>query len=215
KLDRRQELTVGENLQVLARSAHPYHALDVRVIGRELLIADRPVLLDAFQAALAEVALGEAEAGGVPVDAASAHGPDAVDGDVVAVLVADRGHDFGRIKRLARLVPLREVVRPGMEVEVFGGHLSSGFHQGHFGASLRQFFREHAARGSRADHANIEQFCAHTSQKFTTRGIARFERMCRTLNVAAYMAACPETANSVLFNCLFRPGDNPRSGLWG
>src|SRR5207245_7479259 len=110
-------LAVGENIEVLTRPAHADHALDVRVIGRQLLITDRPVLLDALQAALAEVALGEAEAGGVPVDAASAHRPDAIDGDVVAVLVADRGHDFGRIKRLARLVPLREVLRPEMEVE--------------------------------------------------------------------------------------------------
>ena len=90
EFDGRQKLSVRQDIEVLARSAHADHLLDVGVVRGELLIADRPVFLDAFQASLAEIAFREAEAGRVPVDAAPAHRADAVNGDVVAVLVADR-----------------------------------------------------------------------------------------------------------------------------
>src|SRR5690242_21018191 len=88
ELERRQILAVGNNVHVLARAGDADHFLDVGIVGRDLLIADRPVFLDAFDAALAEIALGKTEAHGVPVNGAAADRADAVHADVVGTFVA-------------------------------------------------------------------------------------------------------------------------------
>ena len=63
---RRQELAVRQILEAVAVAADADFALDRVVVGRQVLVVDRPVLAGAFERAPLEVALAEPQRHGIP-----------------------------------------------------------------------------------------------------------------------------------------------------
>jgi len=131
----------------------------VRIVGRQLLVGERPVFLHAFYGPLAEVTLRESKAVGVPVDTSAAHGANPVDENLVALLVANRLAYLGRISGFRGAAQpraaIRQFVGPSVEVAVLGGHQAARFDQRHLGAALRELFRQHSTRRPRTDHADV------------------------------------------------------------
>jgi len=86
---RAQIFTVWHDLQMIAHPSHTNHLLDVGVIETQLLISQRPILLDALGAPFPEIAVRKAQADGIPMNAPPSDGPNPINRNPIAVFVTN------------------------------------------------------------------------------------------------------------------------------
>ena len=145
KLEGRKEFSIRKYFKVFPGPANSNHLFDVRVIRRQFLITNRPVLFNSFQASLAEIAFRKPEAVGIPMDAPATYTTNPVDANPVAVLVTDCLGHFGWITG-AGLLPVWEFVRPGVIIKLLAPDLAARFDKSHLGAAFGKLFGQNPSR---------------------------------------------------------------------
>ena len=148
--NRRKEGSVGQIFQAVAVAADTDLALDLLVVGRDVLVGDRPVLAGAVVGAPLEIALAEPERHGIPQ-----HG-----------LAADAAAALGIEAFLARAhrrnLPGGKLERQRVGVEVGPGiHAWTALDQRDAHALTREVRRERAAARTGADNDDVEDGGLH------------------------------------------------------
>ncbi len=160
KWKRRQIVFAGrKNLQPVVVSADADGLLDAFVVGREFVVTDRPVVLDATQRAFAKVRRRVAQHHRVPVQRAATQDADAIDPNTaVGILETYGAFQIRRIERLllfaAKAAELH-IVGPAMRAELTGIHLLTRFEQDDLGARLAKLLSHHTAGRAGTDHAGV------------------------------------------------------------
>src|SRR5207237_1106244 len=114
-------------LEPVVLAANANHLLDPLVVGRQFIVSQRPVFLDAVHGPSLEISLRASEHHGIPVHGPATHDANPVHADGIAVLVANRtGHTSlveGRLL-LTTKSSVRKFVRPFVRQELIEGNLS-------------------------------------------------------------------------------------------
>ena len=148
--DRRQEYAVGQILEPVAVAADADFALDRVVVGRDVLVVDRPVLAGAFERAPLEVPLAEPQRDGVPEHRLAA--------DAAAALRIEPGLARPHRRNLAG----GEVERHRVRVEVGARvHARTALDDRDPHAAPGEVRGERAARRAGADDDDVEDVGLH------------------------------------------------------
>lgn len=163
----------GEGFYTVVVAADADHLLDALVIGRELVVGERPIDVDAVEAVFAEVGGRVAEDDGVPVNGAASEDTDAVDADVVGLLVADGVFEVGGIEELllfaAKAAELH-VGGPAVGAEAAGFDFGSGFEEDDFRAAFAEFLGDDSACGAGPDDADVVEGSGHAPGRVISYG---------------------------------------------
>src|SRR5579875_2159278 len=170
----------GDNLQMVVPPRNADNPFDAIVIGRQFLVAQRPIFFNSRQRPLPKILRCIAQSDGIPMQCPPTENPDAVHSDRVRVFVANRRNVL-RVKEGLLLAPkpaIRQLIRPPMGKKARRGNFLARFEHDYLGAAFGKLFRDHSSGCARPNHTHVVN--GHNSYSASCRPVASTPRYSET-----------------------------------